>query len=301
MRTIQVSNGSMNECVCLSLSSFLFVSLSTLSKLLPFSTAHHILTLIYFYLSLAFLSGIHSEQDNIALSHLLSHILLLHPGNDKAREEYLKLLPKVLFGSTEDKEYLYQCRQLLSLALVHPAFPYEDREKLTFWLSRLDDKCRNVAERNGLIGHHPHPHRSATLPIQNHASHSPPTRIYQLNTGSTDDLGGRKNGANRIYITLPHNPAQIIDGFDALGEVDTHPLFEDEDEPVQKGFTLSSTHGFMTMEHCSTPNGYDEYMKKMTSAKSLSLPVNRASSACSLPTTLDDQTMLTFWKPGMKG
>ncbi|XP_041379561.1 protein Smaug homolog 1-like [Gigantopelta aegis] len=88
----------------------------------------------------AFLSAIHSEPDNLALQQLLSHIPLLHQENNKAREEYLKLLPKVLFGSIEDSDYLYQCRQIISLALVHPAFPHEDREKLKFWLSRLEEK-----------------------------------------------------------------------------------------------------------------------------------------------------------------
>ena len=267
------------------------------------------------FLPPAFLSAIHSKQDSIALSHLLSHILLLHPGNDQAREEYLKLLPKVLFGSAEDPEYLYQCRQLLSLALVHPAFPHQDREKLTFWLSRLDDKCRNIAEKNGLAGGvgNTH-HRSATLPIQTHHhssgtlhsstlhSSSPPRRIYQLRTESCDDIinvgGSHRNGSNRIYINVHQsNPIGSTHEFDALGEIDTHPYFDDDEELVSKGFTYSN---HVQEQHCSTPNGYDEYMKRVRN-KSLSLPANRAPSACSLPATLDEKTAPIFWKPGMKG
>lgn len=253
--------------------------------------------MFFFHFLSAFLSAIHSEPDNLALQQLLSHIPLLHPGNNKAREEYLKLLPKVLFGSIEDSDYLYQCRQLISLALVHPAFPHEDREKLKFWLSRLEERCRNIAERNGTLTHQPyHQLRSMTLPS------SPPRRIYQLHTGHSDDLTSRKD---RIYITLPPGSSQnlqFVDGFDGLGEVDTYPSFEDDDEPIQKAFTLSSGQSLFTtlplQEHCSTPNGYDDY-KRMKN-KSLSLPNNRAPSACSLPASFDDQIPF-LWKPGMKG
>ena len=254
----------------------------------------------------------------MALSNILSNILLLRPGNDQAREEYLKLLPKVLFGSAEDSEYLYQCRLLLSLALVHPAF-CQDREKLAFWLSRLDDKSRSIAEKNRVLGSIAH-HRSATLPIQTHhhssgalhsstlqsssstlqSSSSPPRRIYQLRTESCDDIinvGPHRNGANRIYINLHQpNPIGSMHEFDTLGEIDTHPLFDD-DEDFVKGFTYSNQ---VQETHCSTPNGYDDYMKKVKN-KSLSLPSNRASSACSLPASFDKKPARIFWKPGMKG
>lgn len=254
--------------------------------------------------SLVFLSTIHSKKDTVALTYLLSHILLLHPGNDHAREEYLKLLPKVLLGSAEDSEYLYQCRQLLSLALVHPAFPHQDREKLTYWLSRLDDKCRTIGEKlgNGVSSSY----RSATLPIQTHHGTnslyntvSPPRRIHQSRMESNDDLFVQhRNGPNRIYINVPQQTNQIgsLNEFEALGEIDTHLLFDDEEELAPKGFTFSN---HVIEQHCSTPNGYDDYIKRAKN-RSLSLPT-RAQSACSLPATLDDKPAPIFWKPGMKG
>ena len=33
-----------------------------------------------------------------------------------------------------------QCKQLLSLSLVHPAFNQDDRAKLSYWLARLHEK-----------------------------------------------------------------------------------------------------------------------------------------------------------------
>ena len=251
----------------------------------------------------AFLSAIHSESDSLALQNLLLHIPLLHPGNNDAREEYLKLLPKVLLGSGDDTEYLYKCRQLLSLALVHPAFPHADREKLTFWLARLDDKCRSVScERAGgsnTLGPHHSPQSygqyaasSSTLP------HSSPRRIYQLNTGPADDGGhnsrsGTLNGSNRIYISMPSGPTPL-NGFDSMGEIDTYPY--DDDEEPQKAFTLTTG---PPPEHCHTPVGYDDYVKRHRKA-ALSLPVHRSTSTCSLPTSLDDNSTPIFWKDGMK-
>lgn len=94
-----------------------------------------------------FLSSLHSLTEGQALAQLLTHLPLLHPGNTDARKEYMKLLPKVLLSSSEAQKYLDLCRQLLSLALVHPAFPQEDREALTFWLSKLDGKHNATAKK----------------------------------------------------------------------------------------------------------------------------------------------------------
>ena len=245
----------------------------------------------------------HSETEDTALQHLLSHILLLHPGNSKAREEYLKLLPKVLFGS-EDVDYLYKCRQLLSLALVHPAFPHDDREKLTFWLSRLDDKCRKISERSTTgVGHQSYYHfQSASLPHLSPQS-SPPRKIYQINTGSSDDSSRSNtlNGSNRIYITLPQTSSGFtLNGFGSMGEIDTYP-FDEDDEPVQKGFTQYGRLTLPLPEHCHTPDSFDDYVRTRSKGKSLTLPIARPPSACSLPPTLDDQPVPGFLKAGMRG
>ena len=95
----------------------------------------------------------------------------------------MKLLPKVLLGSSEELDYLDQCRQLLSLALVHPAFPHGDRDALTFWLSRLDEKQKNIIDR---------PQRPPPIPPRN--------KIYQTKTDDHNCSLRTSNGASRIYI-----------------------------------------------------------------------------------------------------
>lgn len=87
-----------------------------------------------------FLRSLCHESKEIAVQQLLLHLPLLHPGNDEARHEYLKLLPKILSHSLEYSIHEEECRQLLSLALVHPAFVPEERNSLTWWLGLLDDK-----------------------------------------------------------------------------------------------------------------------------------------------------------------
>lgn len=89
---------------------------------------------------LEFLRSLCHESKEIAVQQLLLHLPLLHPGNDDARHEYLKLLPKILSHSLEYSIHEEECRQLLSLALVHPAFVPEERNSLTWWLGLLEDK-----------------------------------------------------------------------------------------------------------------------------------------------------------------
>ena len=86
------------------------------------------------------MKGLCHESKDIAVQQLLLHLPLLHPGNDEARLEYLKLLPKILSHSLEYSIHEEECRQLLSLALVHPAFVPEERNSLTWWLGLLEDK-----------------------------------------------------------------------------------------------------------------------------------------------------------------
>merc|ERR1712168_322753 len=93
-----------------------------------------------------FLRGLCHESKEIAVQQLLLHLPLLHPGNDEARHEYLKLLPKILSHSLEYTIHEEECRQLLSLALVHPAFVPEERNSLTWWLGLLEDKGERVKE-----------------------------------------------------------------------------------------------------------------------------------------------------------
>lgn len=94
-----------------------------------------------------FLRSLCHESKEVAVQQLLLHLPLLHPGNDEARHEYLKLLPKILSHSLEYSIHEEECRQLLSLALVHPAFVPEERNSLTWWLGLLEDKGEKMREK----------------------------------------------------------------------------------------------------------------------------------------------------------
>ncbi|KAJ7380000.1 Protein Smaug 2 [Desmophyllum pertusum] len=93
-----------------------------------------------------FLSSLIHKSKDVAVKQLLMHLPLLNPRNDEARYEYLHLLPKILHHTVEHSVHQEECRQLLSLAVVHPAFPAEERTALHRWLSQLD-KTLGVQER----------------------------------------------------------------------------------------------------------------------------------------------------------
>jgi len=94
-----------------------------------------------------FLDSLCHESKEIAVQQLLLHLPLLHPGNDEVRHEYLNILPKILSHSLEYSIHEEECRQLLSLALVHPAFVPEERNSLTWWLGLLEDRGEKVREK----------------------------------------------------------------------------------------------------------------------------------------------------------
>lgn len=95
---------------------------------------------------LDFLNSLCKERKDVAVQQLLKHLPLLAPGNDQARYEYLQLLPKILTHSVQNHVHQDECMQLLSLALVHPAFPPEERNSLLCWLSHLE-KTMGIKER----------------------------------------------------------------------------------------------------------------------------------------------------------
>jgi hypothetical protein len=222
-----------------------------------------------------FLSSLHSQNEEQALTQLLAHLPLLNPGNIEARREYMKLLPKVMLGSSEELDYLDQCRQLLSLALVHPAFPHEDREALTYWLSQLDRKQKNISDRS--------PQRPPPIP----------PRIHQIKSAA-EEYGGRSSGGNgRIYINGDLSRADSVEG-----EGDE----QDDDEFQMKSMSLQ--HGQSLFHDSAMPlTSLDDLI--MTSRSSKTLPVPRTSSLSSLPGsnmasgTAEEQQV--DWKPGMKG
>ena len=227
------------------------------------------------------MSSLHSQNEEQALTQLLAHLPLLNPGNVEARREYMKLLPKVMLGSSEELDYLDQCRQLLSLALVHPAFPHEDREALTYWLSQLDRKQKNISDRS--------PQRPPPIP----------PRIHQI---KGDEYGRSSGGNGRIYINGDLSRADSMGG---EGEGDSL-AYEQDEEDIQ-GKSMSLQHGqslFGGQYDPAMPHTINDDIG-MTSRSSKTLPVPRTASLSSLPGsntasgTAEEQQV--DWKPGMKG
>lgn len=114
----------------------------------PESQSLIIVNFFYVYVFfLEFLQSLCHESKEVAVQQLLLHLPLLHPGNDEVRHEYLNILPKILSHSLEFSIHEEECRQLLSLALVHPAFVPEERNSLTWWLGLLEDRGEKMREK----------------------------------------------------------------------------------------------------------------------------------------------------------
>lgn len=213
----------------------------------------------------------------------------------------MKLLPKVMLGSSEELDYLDQCRQLLSLALVHPAFPHEDREALTFWLSQLDRKQKNIVDRKV-----PSPQRP---PI--------PPRIHQIK--SSEDFGRpSSNGSNgsRIYINGDLHVSKQSEG--SLGDLDSFTMdlrggFGEEDEQGPRS-TKSLQHNrslfspVSGVENSATlpANSYEEMASLSRMDKCNSLPMSKSLSGYMLAVEEGSTVgglggQQVDWKKGMKG
>ena len=241
-----------------------------------------LLHVILFLSALAFLAALYSQPDGPALAQLLTHLPLLNPGNTEAREHYMKLMPKVLLGSSEDLEYLEQCRQLLSLALVHPAFPLDNREALSYWLARLDEKQKNITDRK----HSMNGHLSAVPPP------IPPRRIYQIPSKTEEGGGSSRMGgpssldSGRIYIKTSSGWAGQSDSLCNGFPVDPD-MFEGGDDETPYNRERASTLG----HHYGAPPTGDEYSSRQ--ARCNTLPA-RPGHCDELPNQIE-------WKAGMKG
>lgn len=104
--------------------------------------------------SVEFVTGLRQQSIEEAVTQLLAHLPLLVPGNDEARYEYLQLLPKILAHSVDNSVHQDECMQLLSLALVHPAFPQEERNSLLKWLSHLEKNYSVQEQQRSQLNRH---------------------------------------------------------------------------------------------------------------------------------------------------
>ena len=177
----------------------------------------------------------------------------------------MKLLPKVMLGSSEELDYLDQCRQLLSLALVHPAFPQDDREALTFWFSQLDRKQRNIVDRK--------------IP-------SPTSRIYQI-----------KSTPEESNWTIGGGPSSVINikgELRAVGESDGFSDDELKSNSLPAGQSLYNTPSAIEEPHSS----FEEYVMANIGKGIGNMAPHSHGTAPSVITSTEE---LTEWKEGMKG
>ncbi len=197
------------------------------------------------------------------------HLPLLNPGSSEARAEYMKLLPKVMLGSSEVLDYLDQCRQLLSLALVHPAFPHDDREALTFWFSQLDRKQRNIFDRK--------------------PPSSPTSKIYQIKSSPEEAswTSGIGLGSGRINISGELQAVGATDGFFSDDELKSNSL--------PPGGRL--THGPSSVE--DGPLSFEEYLMAHMDKGMVGMAPSTSMTAPGAMISGPEE--LTNWKEGMKG
>ena len=254
-----------------------------------------------FPLCAAFLSALHSRTEKQALALLLTHLPLLHPGNTEARKEYMRLLPKVLLGSSEAQLYLDQCRQLLSLALVHPAFPQEDRDALTFWLHKLDGK-----HKQGPAGV---PRKIVSLPLasttpssspSSSSSASPHKKVHQIKSEESSSALGNDDLIIDGYI------GPVSNGFDLSCDATStspHPP-----PPPPPPAPSSSSHYMHTLEEVDKrvtlpPNltAHEALQMGKMLHKSTTLPARTAHYAGAAAAMMGDDISSIEWNPGMKG
>lgn len=239
----------------------------------------------------AFLSSLHRLTEDQALAQLLTHLPLLHPGNIEARKEYMKLLPKVLLSSSssEVQYYIDQCRQLLSLALVHPAFPQEDREALTYWLNKLDKHTTTTAKKiaslptTSFSSPPPAPHNPVT-------SAFPHKKVHQIKSQETSSSLGNGDLMIDGYI------GPVPNGFDSP-ELSCEPTCTST--PTSYLYTLDEVDKRVTLP--SNPTAYDTFSVGKAFPKSTTLPARGThSNSSSLPLLGDDISSIE-WSEGMKG
>lgn len=87
-----------------------------------------------------FVAGLCGEDKGKVILQLLQLLPLLQAGNEKAKAEYLKLIPEVLSHTIENGVNIEESRQLLSYSLIHPAITQEERSKFRMWLGYLEER-----------------------------------------------------------------------------------------------------------------------------------------------------------------
>ena len=178
--------------------------------------------------------SLYKENKDFAVQSLLMHLPLLHPGNNEATEQYLTLLPHILAHSLEKSVHEEECRQLFSLAVVHPAFTHQEKGKLNHWLSHLTEKEEKSKEkRHNLALHHTLSDSSAhynkgsqdswRIQASNHILHGGQTNGWRPQTQA--QTPPQQQQVPQMRKRLDHKDSGISTSFDELGSPASGGIF----------------------------------------------------------------------------
>lgn len=125
------------------------------------------------------------ESKPVVVSQLLKTLPLLQAGNDKAKLEYLRIIPKVMAHSINHGIHLEECRYILSYLILHPAFSREDLPLVSIWQRGLSEA--QSSKSSNLASGAPHlvPNASAVATSSQHmvSSTTAPLPPSSLSTG----------------------------------------------------------------------------------------------------------------------
>lgn len=93
----------------------------------------------WYLIFLGFVNSLAKESKSTVMSHLLKCLPLIKVGNDKAKAEYLRIIPVVMVDSFKHRTDLEDCRHLLSYLIIHPAFSRDELPLLNTWQNSLSE------------------------------------------------------------------------------------------------------------------------------------------------------------------
>jgi len=133
-------------------------------------------------------------QDEL-IQQLLTYFPLLHPGNEKVKNEYLKVIPKVLSCSVENGTRVEDCRKLLTYTLIHPAVSNEERGEFTKWLGQLERQyCMKMTQTKLTHSNIQH--------LSSFADHIDSTLSHSHSANNISKDSGISTGDNNVFTEV---------------------------------------------------------------------------------------------------
>eukprot|EP00117_Sycon_ciliatum_P031267 scpid10478/ scgid24489/ Transcriptional enhancer factor TEF-3; M-CAT-binding factor; RTEF-1; TEA domain family member 4; TEF-1 len=86
-----------------------------------------------------YISSLQAVSRELAISALLTRLPVLRPGNIAAVDQYAVLLDSVMQSVVKTGLHRNNAMQLLSLVMVHPAVPQDQRDNLVHWREKIEN------------------------------------------------------------------------------------------------------------------------------------------------------------------